>query len=132
MSIRDEVVNEVKALLPDGYATVDKYAQEVDPPRKPLIMVRLDEVQPVPEAGAGARVHLFGLIVLASRLETGPADDELEDSLELVLWSIDRGTSNLHWTNARRVTYKQSDGNEYPAFEVSLRLPHTVTDPTEE
>lgn len=130
MSARDVVVDAVEALLPAGYARVEKYAREVDPPRKPLVMVRVDEVQPVPEAGAGARVYLMALVLLASRREAGKADDELEDFLDFVLWSIDRDESNITWTSAKRATYKQSDENEYPAFEVALRLPITVTDPT--
>lgn len=132
MSARDEVIEVLQSVLPTGYANVEKYAREVDPPRKPLVMVRVDEVQPVPEAGAGARVMIMALVLLASRPDPGKADDELEDFLELVLWSIDRNASNLTWTSAKRAVYRQSDSNEFPAFEVAIRLPGTVTDPTEE
>lgn len=130
MSARDEVVAAVTELLPEGYARVEKYAKEVDPPKKPLVMVRVDEIQPLPAAGAGARRYLMALLLLATRTEPGKADDQLEDLLDLVLWSIDRDDSTLTWTSAKRATYKQSDGNEYAAFEVSLDLPITVTDPT--
>lgn len=127
MSARDEVVEVLGELLPEDIK-VEKYAREVDPPRKPLIMVRLDEVLPLPAAGAGQREFRMALVILASRKEAGKADDELEETLDIVLWKIDRDLQRITWTSAKRATYKQSDANEYPAFEVALSVIPTIED----
>lgn len=117
--------SELKALLtapgalPADVALLD-YASQIDPPARSTVMVRLDEVRPHPVEGI--RTYAFTLILLAAKVATGPADDELEALLEDVLLAISK-PSGLAWEKAARGVYAEST----PAFEVPLTVTVSAT-----
>lgn len=128
---RAQIKAAVEETLPDSIRVLE-YSKEIDPPRRTTAMVRVDELVPLPQAPLSARVIRATLVVVATRNESQPADEELEDAVDLILWSIDNSPTNLVWTTASRTTWAQSDGNEYPGFEIKLELGLHTTDPTQE
>lgn len=114
MTARSEVVDALDTLLPD--VTVLPYARNVTPPAQPLVMVRVDRVEPAPEVPNHNR-YTFALVLLGSKNEPGPADDELDELLEQVIYTINSEDSVLTWTSAVRGTYENTS---YPAYEVTV------------
>jgi hypothetical protein len=128
---REQVLAAVTQALPDTIRVLE-HAQEIDPPKRTTVMVRMGQQRPLPASPQYARLYQAQLLVMASRLERAPADDDLEDAVELILWSIDHSSVPIVWTEARPRTWVQSDGNQYPGFEIDVELGMSITDPTEE
>lgn len=120
---RQQLTDALSAALGDD-VIVQAYADDVDPPARPLLMLRLDEITR-PPAGPHHRLYTFGLIVLTPLTETGPADDQLESIVETVLYALDTAEplGAVIWTAAKRASYRDT----YPAFEISLATAATVT-----
>lgn len=114
MTARSEVVDALDPLLPG--VTVLAYARNVDPPKKPLVMVRVDRVEPAPQVPNHNR-YTFALVLLATKNEPKHADDELDELLEQVIFAINSEDSVLTWTSAVRGTYENTS---YPAYEVTV------------
>ena len=109
---RSQVVAALSASADLTYATVIPYARDIDPPSKPTVMVRLDEVRP---SGAATTWNCrFGLVLVTPQTTAGPADEELEGFLIDVLFALVQA-EGLSWTNATRAIYNESN----PAFEVA-------------
>lgn len=105
--------------LPLEGVDVIAYSRSIDPPANPTVLVRLDEVEPHPEAPQALNLYHFALILIPTVSETGAADDELDDLLEDVLYAIFKA-GNLTWSKAVRGTYQDTT---YPAFEITLDVP---------
>src|SRR5690349_17664967 len=97
------------------------YARNIDPPAVLTVMVRVDEVSPESPVPNAERTYGFALVLLPTKLEPGPADDELDGLLEDVLYAIDKHPQ-LTWSKATRATYQDTT---YPAYEVTLAVPFT-------
>lgn len=118
MTARDEVVTALRAVLP-AEVIVLAYARDIDPPTKPTVMVRIDEVRPS-AAPQAFRQYTFAVLVIASQTVSGPADDELDALLEDVLFAID-SSGLLTWQQATRATFE----DKFPAYQVDLLV--TIT-----
>ena len=126
MTARDEVVSALTAHTTAGKrlegVNVIPFARSIDPPAKPTVLVRVDDVtpdrNPVP---AVWRTYGFALILVPTQAEPGPADTELDALLEDVLYALDQDTQ-LTWTKATRATYQDTN---YPAYQVDLVVPFT-------
>jgi hypothetical protein len=114
VTARTEVVAALDPLL-DG-VTVLPYARNVTPPAQPLVMVRVDRVEPAKELPNHNR-YTFALVLLGSKNEPGPADDELDELLEQVIFAINSEQDVLTWESAARGTYENTS---YPAYEVTV------------
>lgn len=119
MTAREEVISALTGTGVLDPAQVVGYARSIDPPSIPTCLVRLDDVVPSPDNPQAENLHHYSLILVPSMTETGPADDELEDFLEDVLYAIGKH-GNLTWSKATRGTYQDT---QYPAFEVALDVP---------
>lgn len=94
------------------------YARDIDPPAKPTVMVRIDQVAPSTVAG-GLRDYRFGLVLVAAKTTAGPGDDELDGLLEDVLFALEQASSaGITWSTANRATYKEAN----PAYEVTASV----------
>lgn len=117
MTARTELVTELTATLPTSILVLP-YARGIDPPTKPTVMVRVDQVTPSSNPQA-QRDYQFALVLIATKTEAGPADDELDGLLEDVLYELDKSTK-INWTTAERATYEE----KFPAYEVTVTI-HT-------
>lgn len=115
--IIDTLEAQVGAGLPLEGVDVIGYASNITPPARPVVMVRIDEV--TPSQLSDRRSYTFALILIPSQTEPGPADEELDQLLEDVLYAIDQADT-LTWTRALRATYQNST---YPAYEVIVTRP---------
>lgn len=113
MTARAIVVDTLGTLVPEGINVIP-YAREIDPPTKPTVMVRIDEVNPS-QFPTAIRDYGMALILIASKTAPGPADDELDALLEDVLTALD-GSDQMSWSKATRATYNE----QYPAYQVDL------------
>ena len=110
----------VDAAMPPGVDVLG-YARQIDPPARPTVMVRVDEVIRPPALPSGCRAYRFALVCIAAQTDPGgPADDELDGLLEDVLHALDTGT-DLTWENATRAVYNDTN----PAYEVAVTV-HTI------
>lgn len=101
------------------------YALELGGLEGPAVMIRLDEVLPSPQPQAWRR-YRFTLVVVVDTITPGPADDELDATLELVLDALDL-TDLPAWTSAQRaVVTDGEDRPRWPAYEVGLTLDTTT------
>lgn len=114
---RDELVaklNELEALN----VKVIPYARVLDNLERVTLLVRVDEVRNSTVA-RGWRDFDVTLILATPRTDpTGPADDELDASLEDVLDVLDSKDAadlGVRWSRATRATL---DGN-FPAYEIA-------------
>ncbi len=105
----------------DGVDLID-YADGIDPPSNPVVMLRLDHIEPHPEiVTPGARRYRFGLVVITPRVQAGPADDQLEAATERVLAAVD-AADTITWTTAERGVYASSpDAPGYPCMTVTTQ-----------
>lgn len=121
MTARDQVVAVLAQLVPDGI-DVRPYAEDIPRPQLPTVMVRVDEVQPNRVARHTHRDYLMTLILLCTSEDTsGPADDELDQLLEDVLYCLDVGAGAEllpTWSSAKRGVYQDT----VPAYEVSTTI----------
>lgn len=109
---------EAPGVLPTGWRVMP-YARNIDPPAVVTVMVRLDKVAPIPNHPEGFRVYTAGLVIVAPLTDpTGPADDQVDDALDLVLAALD-AHPNLAWTEAVRGTYAPKDSALFPTYEVT-------------
>lgn len=117
MTARNEVVTTLEGILPAG-VEVKAYARSIDPPDVPTVLVRVDEVvpNPLPQVWRG---YQFALVLVPTKTDPGPADDELDGLLEDVLFAIDQ-SDTITWAKATRGTYQDT---AYPAYEVTLNVP---------
>lgn len=91
--------------LQDGLTgvTVIPYARGITP-AGPTVLVRVDQVTPVPQAPiAGYRIYQVAVLVVTPLIDpTGPADDAADELLERVL-AVVEATPDLTWSTAARV-----------------------------
>jgi len=130
MTARALVVELLTSALPSDVDVI-AYAHNIDAPSRSTVMVRTDRVIPSP-AGQGLRQYEFGLVLIASKTTAGPADDELDELLEDVLYALTTGgaTNGVNWTQAVRATYGEPDGTN-PAYELTLQAT-IATEPEQE
>lgn len=121
MTARDTVVGALQAQtgigLPLAGVRVIPYMRDLDPPAKPTVMVRIDEVVPSPFPQVW-RIYRFALVLIPTMTKVGDADEELDALLEDVLYAVDQPTNDLTWSAAKRATFE----DKYPAYEVTLDL----------
>ena len=117
MTARAMVTEVVKAAMP-GWVDVMGYARQIDPPARPTVMVRVDEVTRPSDLPIGCRVYKFALVCVAALTDHGgAADDELDVLLEDVLHALDSAPA-LTWDTATRAVYAETN----PAFEVIVTV----------
>lgn len=118
---RNQVVALLAGVLPADI-TVLPYARQIDPPSRPTVMVRVDEVRPSPHAN-GFRDYGFALVLVSHLTAAGPADDELDGLLEDVLYALEQDAipNGVVVGTATRATYAETS----PAYEVALTV--TIT-----
>lgn len=123
---RETVLVQLDQLAAEA-AQVRAYSRLNRQPARPTVLVRMDEIEPNPTAGSGARTYKFALIVLGTKLVTdddskGGADDELDELVELLLDALDVGPTDLIWTSAKRGTYEATDS---PCYIIETELTGT-------
>lgn len=123
MTARSTLVAGLREFLPSD-VRVMPYAEQIDPPRRPTVMVRIDVVQPLLNAPSAARTYQFALVLIPTKCDAGPADDELDRLLEDVLFALESDASPLTWSRAERGTYQ---GSTYPAYEVTVSHHFPIT-----
>lgn len=124
---RDLVIEQIAALALDD-ADVRGYARLNRQPAKPTILVRADEIEPS-DAAQLARVYKFSLILLGTKLVTdddtkGGVDDEIDDLVQLTLEELDKGTTDVIWTSAKRGTYEATNS---PCYLIAVQWSGTYT-----
>jgi hypothetical protein len=121
MLARNEIVSILAGVLPAGI-DVKAYADNIDPPLAPTVMVRIDKVRPSRTAGYLWDIDA-ALVLVAAQTYAGPGDDELDAALADVLAVLDRDdvASSLAWGEATRATYGPTDGDPTnPAYEITV------------
>src|SRR5512138_119134 len=111
-------------IVPAGSWEVRKYARTIDPPAKPVAMLRLDQIEPGPEWGT--RIYRYGIVVITGKQTMeGAADDELEDVVEDVLLALAKAVDGLAVVinTAKRGVYADT----MPAFEIPIEVKVSIT-----
>lgn len=98
--------------LPDDIE-VDAYAEN-KAVSKPTVMIRADGIRRHPDAPQALRRYAYALIVLTPKTDVGPADDELDDTVEDVLYAIEQSPTLPPWESAERGVF----GENTPCYEV--------------
>lgn len=121
---RTAIEASLRAALPNTIDVIP-YARNVDPPARPVVMVRLDVVRKSKSAGGLWDVE-GALVLIAAKTAPGDGDDELDDLLSDVLIGLesDQVRAALNWTEATRGTYPL-DNPTNPAYSVAVNT-HTV------
>lgn len=114
MTARAELVAVLSPLLPG--IVVEAYSKDITPPAFTTVLVRLDSVEPMPEAPLGYRRYTFDVIVVAVKSEPGAADDELDAALEDVLMALDKSGVTT-WTRAERGVFEST---QTPCYDVTV------------
>lgn len=134
MSSRAVIIAQLAPELPD---TVDLigYARQIDPPARPTVMVRVDELAPAPEQHQRDTTAALVCIVPASVVDgdqlAAAVEDELEELLEQVLYALELEdvTAAIRWTSAKRAVYGEPEPTN-PAYEVTVTVRTTTTEET--
>lgn len=113
---RQIIVAALDAALPSDVDVIT-YAHNIDAPTRSTVMVRVDRVTPA----GNLRAYTFGLVLIAAKTTSGPADDELDALLEDVLFAIRTSMDGMTWTEAIRATYGEPDGTN-PAYELAVSV----------
>jgi hypothetical protein len=124
MTVRQELQALLEQSFPQpGPVVVLPHSTQGDPPAKPTVMLRLDNV--TPGAARGIRSYRYALVLLASSSEVEGSDVELEALVEDVLAALDRFDPNLAITIAegKRGVYRGTT----PAFEIPVAVHVAVT-----
>ncbi len=124
MTVRENLQALLVVALPQpGPVIVLPHTTALDPPAKPTVMLRLDNV--TPGAARGIRSYRYALVLLASSSEVEGSDVELEALVEQVLAALDRFDPNLAITigEGKRGTYRGTT----PAFEIPVAVHVAVT-----
>ena len=117
---RNALADRLAAGLPTSVRVVP-YARNIDAPKRPTVMARVDEVLPHEQAPTTHRLYRFTAILIASKVAPdGPADDELDALLQLVLDAVD-DDDTMAWTRATRATWLDTT---LPAYEVAVEVTH--------
>ena len=117
MTARDTVIEQLEQ-LDLGAAKVMPYATNLLVVDRPTVMVRVDNITPDPRARVWRRYDI-ALVLVVPKTEPGPADDQLDGLLEDVLHELEKDTTPLTWTAAKRAVFQEG----YPAYEVVLSVP---------
>lgn len=122
MLARDEIVSLLQGdgVLSDDVEVIG-YARNIDPPRKPTVMVRIDAVRPSQAAGGLWQVDA-ALVLIGTKTTPGPADDELDALLQDVLLGLDLpALDGITWSEAKRALYGDPDPTN-PAYEIAVSI----------
>jgi hypothetical protein len=122
---REYLERVLTAALPavDGVDIV-RYARDVDPPARPTLLLRIDDVVRHPDAPQSQRRYGFTLILLGAG-DGERAEEELEEALETVLWAVEESPDLPQWVRAERAVWRDST----PAFEIAVPVDFVTTDP---
>ena len=117
MTPRTLVLDQVAGL--GTAATVMPYARNVDALPGPTLMVRVDEVNPHPNARSW-RAYTVALLVIVPHTDVvADAEAELDALLEDVLHALEQDTTPLTWSTARRAVFE----GDWPCYEITLTVP---------
>jgi hypothetical protein len=120
---RDWVHARLVEHLPDTYQ-VERWAPQLDTVQAPTLLLRLDGIEPAPEAGQHQRRYLATVLAVSPRDDaTADATDEVDAVAEDVLYAIDQ-SDQVTWTACKRV----SVDDLWAGWEVAIRtIPLTLT-----
>lgn len=119
---REVIADRLAASLP-ATVRVEKYARNVDNPRRPTVMVRTDRVAPHPDAPTSHRTYTFTVLSVTPKIDPhGPGDDQADETLEDVLAAID-ADDVMRWTGTARGTWLDT---ALPAYETTVEVVHTA------
>jgi hypothetical protein len=119
---RAVIAERLAAALP-ATIRVEKYARNIDNPRRPTVMVRTDSVAPHPDAPTSHRTYTFTVISVTPKVDpAGPGDDQADETLEEVLSAIDTDDV-MRWTRTARGTWLDTS---LPAYETTVEVVHTA------
>lgn len=120
VAARDAIAGALTAALPANEYAVIPYARNIDPPRRPTVMVRIDRVIPSRAASGLWRVE-GALVIVGAKTQGQSADDDLDNALADVLFALGNPAvaSALTWTEATRGGYPDPDPTN-PAYEVAV------------
>lgn len=114
--------------LPAGVDGIDvvAYARDIDPPARPTVLLRIDDVTRHPNTPQEARRYGFTVILLGAG-DGDAAEAELERALEDVLYAVESSPELPQWTRAERAVWRDTT----PAFEIAVPVDFTITNPAE-
>lgn len=115
MSTLTDVVDALKAELPATIQVVP-YATTLDNVTKPMVMVSLTEVRPIPEVPKH-RTYAFDLVVI-SPYQAPERESDLVDLTNTVLGTVEDADLGILWESATRSVYADT----WPAYVVRTNV----------
>lgn len=116
-SLRQDLDAALKPVLPTKWKLYG-YADEIDPPLHPVVMIRQSKVERSPAAPSGIWQHTIAVFVMVPQTDPERAEDALDNALDTLIECIeDLSFPGLTWTGAERVT-----AGNLPAYEISLTI----------
>lgn len=113
---RKQAADLLAGILPAGVRVIP-HARNTPAPDRQTVMLRFDEVAVHPQAPESHRLYTFTGIVITPMVDpTGPADDDLDDLLEQVLFALDE-SPHLSWSRAVRGTWLDTTA---PCWEITV------------
>jgi hypothetical protein len=112
------------AIPPGDGIDLVRYARDVDPPARPTLLLRIDDVVRHPDAPQSQRRYGFTLILLGAG-DGEAAEADLEEALETVLWAVEDSPELPQWVRAERAVWRDTT----PAFEIAVPVDFLTTNP---
>jgi hypothetical protein len=118
MGIRTIVIDGIKPLLPRGWQFIP-YQSNVDTlePRKPVVMLKLQEFSRAAAAPGGALTVSYILTIAVPGTDPEPVENDLDDKIIDLVHAIE-GVPNLKWTEAKRVVV----GAANQGYDITIEL----------
>jgi hypothetical protein len=113
-SVAAAIASAVAAAHPDPVTrpVVSDYPGPTDPPTLPTILVGSQGIDP-PDVACPAPLYRCAVVVFVPIITPGPADDELDDLLDVVLTGLD--ARGLAWRDVVRGVWLES----LPAYTIT-------------
>ena len=118
MSVRSELANELKPLLPATVKIID-VPRSIDgiEAKRPVVMLYRESRAKAPNS-IGDYLDTFTMYVVTPGIDTRRSEDQLDDTLDEVLAALDQ-IKWLNWSVADRAVFGEQQA---PAYKITLTI----------